>query len=111
MDFASDFVPRLRDDLLRCPVGSEAVIWSPVRHAPVALDAVAAVMLDVVDGEASVAELTNDVYEIVGVPMAVAETRVQRIIGLFEHAGALATSKPMSLPERQRELFTNPPSR
>lgn len=105
-----DFRPALRHDLLRRRIGHEAVVWSPLRHEPLALDPVATVMLDVIDGSATLSELADDVHEVVGVSRDVAQARVVKITESLDRGGALATSDPETVPERQRELFVNPPS-
>lgn len=110
MTFDPTFAPALRPDLLRRDVGHESVIWSPIRADPLALDPIATVMLEVVDGAATVADLIQDVRDVVGIDDSLAETRVQQVLARFDEAGALATSLPSSHAERQRELFINPPS-
>lgn len=102
--------PALRPDLLRRDIGHEAVIWSPIRQDPISLDAVARVLLDIIDGHASIAELISDVHEVIGVPREVAAARVHQVVNQLDTAGALTTSMLSSTPERQRELFVNPPS-
>ena len=64
-----DFVPALRTDFLRREVDGETVVWSPLAAEPVVLDPVATVMLDVIDGEASVGQLASEVHEEVGVEL------------------------------------------
>ena len=71
-----DYVPELRTDFERHSFDSATVVWSPLAPDPVALDPVASVMLDVIDGEASVRELAVDVSEAVGVPLDTAERQV-----------------------------------
>lgn len=110
MTSADERVPKLRNDILRRDLNYEAVLWSPIRRSPVALDAVSTVMLDVIDGEASTAALVEDIHEVVGVSREVARQQVQRTLRLFDTAGVLATAAPDPLPERQLELFINPPS-
>ena len=63
-----DGVPELRTGYLRRDLDGGCVVWSPVSTAPTALDPVATVMLDVIDGEASIGQLANEVHEEVGVP-------------------------------------------
>ncbi len=111
MTVDSTFVPKLRRDLLRSDFGHEALIWSPIRQDPVALDPVARVMLDIVDGIATIGDLAEDVQAVVGIPLERAHEQVQRIVTLIDRAGALMTSDAHSVPEQRRELFVNPPSR
>lgn len=110
IDPAPDFVPILRKDLLRRQVEHETLIWSPIREDATALDPVTSVMLDVIDGEATTADLAQDVAEVVGLDAELATMQVRRILASLNGAGALETSVPHSVPERQRELFINPPS-
>lgn len=104
------FVARIRDDLLRRDLGLEAVIWSPIRHAPESLDPIVTVIADLIDGSATVADLVEDIQDVVGVPAAIAQSQVARALSTLEGAGALSTSVPEQPAERQRELFLNPPS-
>ena len=77
MTFDPSFVPVLRSDLLRRDLGHESLIWSPIRAKPTSLDPVASVMLQVVDGAATVADLASDVEDVVGIDASLAEARVQ----------------------------------
>jgi hypothetical protein len=101
------FVPVLRGDLLRRDFEHEAVVWSPIRREPIALDPVATVMLGVIDGSATVADLTADVQDVVGVSQEVASAQVHRIIDWLDRGGALASSaeEPVTSP---RSLFVSP---
>lgn len=92
MSLEDAFVPRLRRDFLRSDIDGEAVVWSPDRGVPAALDPVTTVMLDVIDGSASIADLGADVQDVVGVPHDVARTQVLRTVGLLDEAGILTTS-------------------
>lgn len=110
MTFDDQFVPSLRTDLLRRDIDGEAVLWSPIRADPVALDPVATVMLDVIDGVATISDLVLDVQDVIGVSNDIARAQVQRIIRRLDDARVLTASMPSPVPERQRELFINPPS-
>jgi hypothetical protein len=102
--------PRIRDDLLRRDLDLQAVIWSPTRRDPVSLDPVVTVIADLIDGSATVADLVEDIQEVVGVPTATAESQVARALSALQEAGALVSAMPEQPAERQRELFLNPPS-
>ena len=89
---ATDIVPVLRGDFVRSDVGEECVVWPPSAAEPTALDALATVMLDVVDGHASVGQLATEIHEEIGIPLDTAHRRVREIIALFDRAGLLASS-------------------
>lgn len=113
MSYPDDFVPALASDFLRHNVDGEAVVWSPWRSVPTALDAVETVMLEVVDGEATVAELSRDVHEEVGIPLETAEAQVRRTIATFDRAGLLtSSSRGQAAVEAiaNRRMFVNPVS-
>ena len=105
-----DWRPAIRSDLLCRQFDHESVVWSPLRQDPVALDAIATTLLGILDGEATIAELIEDVHDVVGISRDLARSQVLRTVELLHDAGALTTSIVESIPERQRELFINPPS-
>jgi hypothetical protein len=107
----TDFVPELRTDFERRDVGDGCVVWSPVSAAPAALDPIATVMLDVIDGNASVDELVTDVEEEIGVPRETAERQVTRVVEQFAAAGLLTSSVATSTADEaiaMRDLFVGP---
>ena len=106
---SDSLVPTMRDDIVRSDFDLEAVVWSPIRTDAFTIDPVARVLMDVIDGEASIAELVMDVQQTVGVPLDTARTQVLRSIALFDQAGLLQASVPEPPPAR-RELFVNPPN-
>ena len=54
-----DLVPELRADFERRDLGAESVVWSALAPTPTALDPVATVMLDVIDGSTSIGDLAD----------------------------------------------------
>ena len=111
--FEDTFVPALAGDFIRMDIDGETIVWSEYRPVPTLLDAVAAVMLGVVDGSASVMDLTADVHDEIGIALDVARTQIERIVALFDLAGLLETSsRGESAVEtiRKRRLFVNPVS-
>lgn len=84
-----EFVPSLRTDYLRRDLDGQAVVWSPDRSCPSSLDPAATVMLEVLDGDASIAQLAREVSDEVGVPVDTALGQVSRIVHLFAVAGLL----------------------
>jgi hypothetical protein len=107
MSHDAQFVPTLRDDLLRRDFDLEAVVWSPIRREPMALDPVATLMLGVIDGSASIADLSADVQDVVGLPQEVASAQVQRIIDGLDRGGAL-TSSAEDVAPASRSVFVSP---
>ena len=73
--------PTVRSDVILRTYGNDAVVWAPHAPAPVALDAVATVVYQLLDGSATIRELTADVHEVIGIPEAVAEAQLRRVIG------------------------------
>jgi hypothetical protein len=103
-----DLVPQLRPDFVRRDIATESVVWSPLAAVPTALDPVSTVMLDVIDGTASIGELALDVHEAVGIPLEDARRQVTRIVELFGEAGLLTWSTATSTAIEaiaSRELF------
>jgi hypothetical protein len=105
-------VPELRRDYVRRDIAGECIVWSPVAAEPAVLDPVATVMLNVIDGDASIAQLATEVHEEVGVPFDVALRQVAQIVQLLDGAGMLTSS--ITLPPEEaaarRQLFPNPPN-
>jgi hypothetical protein len=87
-----ELVPEPRTDFERRDIDSECVVWSSLASEPTALDAVATVMLDVIDGTASIGQLAREVHEEVGIPLEAAQTQVARIVEQFSDSGLLTTS-------------------
>jgi hypothetical protein len=108
-----DFVPELRSDFVRHDIAGESVVWSPIAAEPVVLDSVSTVMLDVVDGRASIRDLALDVHEEIGIPLETAQQQVGRVVELFGRAGLLtASTSEFDADEAiaRRELFISVPT-
>ena len=103
----------MRDDFLRRDIDSSAIVWAADQPVPWALDPVSTVMIDVVDGEATVADLVEDVCEVIGVPRDTAIGQVSRVLQTFEAAGLLTPALRVENAQEavlNRDLFANPPS-
>jgi hypothetical protein len=110
---SSDVVPVLRDGIERQDIDGEAVVWSTISPVPMRLDPVATVLLDVIDGVASVGEIVADVQEVIGLPYDVANQQVARILRSFDDARLLTTSPSNERADEattRRELFAVPPN-
>ena len=91
---AHDFVPAIRAGVAQRRIDTEAVVWSELRGQPSYLDPIATVLMDVVDGLATIDELIEDVHDALGVDRYTARRQVTRSIDLFDSAGILETSEP-----------------
>jgi hypothetical protein len=110
---SSDVVPVLRDGIERQDIDGEAVVWSPISLVPTRLDPVATVLLDVIDGVASIGEIVADVQEVIGLPYDVAQQQVTHIVRTFDNAKLLTTSSSNEHADEaiaRRELFVAPPN-
>lgn len=85
----SDRIPSLHRDFTHRVVDGETIVWSPTQASPAVLDGVSAVMLDVIDGTASIGQLAREVHEEVGVPLDLAIAQVARTVATFDHLGLL----------------------
>ena len=100
--------PEVRADALVRHYDNEIVAWSSISAAPTYLDPVAALIYQILDGKASVAELIADVHQFVGVPEAVARNQIHRVISQLDNAGLLTTSTPSPAANVQLDLFPGP---
>ena len=103
-------VPELRTDYVRRDIEGECVVWSPVAPEPAVLDPVATVMLDVIDGDASIGQLATEVHEEIGVPFDVALRQVTQTVQSLDGAGMLTSSLTPEVAAARGEVFPNPPS-
>ena len=111
MTNVNGFVPTLRTDLLRREIDGETIIWSPLAPEPTVLDPISAVMLEVIDGDASVDQIASEVHEEVGIALETAQKRVTDVVERFAALGLLTSStSTMTAQEAigQRDLFVSP---
>ena len=103
--------PVVARDALVKHYGPEAVAWSPRGPKPVYLDPVSAIIIQLLDGSATVSDLISDVQEVVGVPREIASNRIRWTINQLDEA-AILTSSPTSyeLPTDTLGLFSAPPN-
>jgi hypothetical protein len=71
---------------------------------------VARVLLDIVDGRATVDDISQDVSDVVGISMAVADSKVRSSLDLFDAAGLLETSTGIDQSALRKEIFLTPPN-
>lgn len=104
-----EFVPQVRSGVEVREFGTEVLAWSPVHPRPAFLDPVAAIVMQIVDGEATIDELTQDVHSTLDVPTDIASAQITRSIGLLDDFALLADSVPG--PRQGSELiFHDPPN-
>lgn len=104
------FVPVTRADNVVRSYGNEAVAWSAIAPEPVFLDPVAALVLQIVDGCATVGDLVEDVHDVLGVDPTVALEALNRTLGLFAAGGLLENAPPTTRPTDEHAPFRGPPS-
>ena len=104
------FAPEVRDDVVARRYGDEIVAWSPVGARPVYLPPVATVAFQLFDGSATLAELGEDVSDVVGIPYPVALDQLRRVAAI-DGAQLLSTSLPSSVVgELEDDVFPAPPN-
>lgn len=104
------FTPVARVDTLVRPYGNEAVAWSMVADEPVFLDPAAALVLQIVDGRATVRDLVEDIHDVLGIDPAVALGEVIRSLEIFTAGGLLENRLPTSRRASNDDLFRSPPN-
>jgi hypothetical protein len=87
------------------------IAWSPSNPRLTPLAGVASVVFQILDGSATVAELVEDIHEVVGVPEAVARGQLRRLLDQFATDGLLegVNGGDGSVPTKI-DLFPAPPN-
>lgn len=84
-----DATPAIRDDLLvHAFDDASALAWGNHPN-PVALDPAGHIVLQILDGQATVDELVADIHDIVAIPEAIARQRVEHTLRLGAAYGLL----------------------
>lgn len=101
--------PALRTNVLIDPIESEAIAWNPAMPDPTYLDPVATLLVQVLDGHATAADLINDISESLDVETAVAAGQLQRVLELLAHDDLLVRPDGgMDLRPPKRHLLPDP---
>jgi hypothetical protein len=108
--FGDDFVPMVRPGAVVRQYDTEAVAWSDNGSGPALLDPVTAVVIQILDGEATVGDLVEDVHVGLGVGRGVARAQIVRALALLDGAGALETSTSVEVTPDDLDLFHFPPN-
>ena len=86
-------VPELRRDILYHQFDAgEALVWAPDHAYPLALDSVAHVVFQLIDGVGTVGDLIADVHEVVGIPQQMAAERIRSALRVLNSGGLLKGS-------------------
>jgi hypothetical protein len=93
-----EFAPRLRQDVVWRSFGQEAVAWSPERREPAYLDPFAVLLSSVMDGEATLAELADDIAAEFDLAAEAAVATTRAVTGYLDLHGLLTTSEPEDVP-------------
>jgi SAM-dependent methyltransferase len=81
-----------------------------ISDEPVFLDSVAALLLQVIDGRATVNDLVDDVHEVLGVEPTIARGEVLRSLDIFAAGGLLENAPISSRPPSMSDPFVSPAS-
>lgn len=102
-----DAIVALADDAVVRHYDGEAVAWSP-RGEPLHLDPASAVIVQLLDGSATVGQLAREISEEVGIPEPLAFSRLRDAVTTFEHAGLLDDSNHSALGAAEPSWFHGP---
>ena len=107
---SDEYVPSVRTGVATVEFGHECVAWATPSIRPVYLDPVASVIRQIIDGHASVADLVDDVHDVLGLDEVVARAQIERTITTLWGAGMLVDSPPRDEAAAGLEIFTDPPN-
>ncbi len=102
--------PCARDDLLIRHIGDETVAWSPIASSPVHLPSGSAMLLQLLDGQVTTADLVADLGAVVELDQRAARKLLDNELTAFDEAGLLATSVEPLNHDRERDVFPAPPN-
>ena len=103
--------PSARSDILVRHYETESVVWSPDAQEPVYLDPVAALVFQLLGGDVSVGALIADVHEVLGIPEAIAQKQLRRVVAMLDRGAILERSTmPAGQVDASLDLFPAPPN-
>ncbi len=82
--FSDTFVPVVRPGTLRHALGDELILWAEDAPQSVYLDPFATVIHDVLDGVASVVDLTEDIHEVFEIERGPAARQLERVLRIID---------------------------
>lgn len=90
--YDAEFVPTLVPELESRQIGDEAVVWPAGFPRPTYVDPIARVLLGVIDGKATMAELLDDIEAVFAIERALAAAQLARVVGVLDSGGLLDSS-------------------
>src|SRR5437870_2741613 len=81
--------PKVRQDLVAVDIDGEAVVYDPEEALLHHLNPTAAVVFKLCDGSGTVRELSEDIADILGLPIDRVLRQVRRVVSQFKQAGLL----------------------
>ena len=81
--------PKVREDLVVVDIDGEAVVYDPPEVLLHHLNTTAAVVFKLCDGSGTVRELSEDIADILGMPIDRVLRQVRRVVSQFKQAGLL----------------------
>jgi hypothetical protein len=81
--------PKVREDLVVVDIDGEAVVYEPPDVLLHHLNPTAAVVFKLCDGSGTVRELSEDIADILGMPIDQVLRQVRRVVSQFKQAGLL----------------------
>jgi len=81
--------PKVRADLVVVEVDGEAVVYDPLDVMLHHLNPTAAVVFKLCDGSGTVRELSEDMAEVLGLPVNTVLRQVRRVVSQFKESGLL----------------------
>jgi hypothetical protein len=81
--------PKVREDLVVVDIDGEAVVYEPADVLLHHLNPTATVVFKLCDGSGTVRELSEDIADILGMPVNTVLRQVRRVVSQFKQAGLL----------------------
>jgi hypothetical protein len=102
--------PGLREGTEVRHIDLESIVWSASGTGPAFLDAVGTVVVQLLDGQTTLAELADEIHDEVGIPRSIAMAQLRTVVEQLHSVGALNTNANSPQPARDVGLFAGPPN-
>ncbi len=90
--------------------GNDLVAWAPAGARPELLQGVAAVVFQILDDKATVADLIKDIREVVGIGEEVVRTQLGEVLAHLKRAGLIAGVPGATTSAPKLDYFPAPPN-